>query len=157
MKAVIISALLALAAPGAALAQNTSDLWTPSSVNDQFIRGVNMNTVRKVGTTRTFWAISVYRQRHDFAGNQIDYLLMRFEIDCAADTVKTLSLRGYLQNGISVFTTELDDEAQPIAPESMSEGEQITVCDQPASGVYHGSIGSFFRWGRSTGIANWDG
>lgn len=155
MKAIIVAALLALAAPAAAQAQTS--LWTPSSVNNNFIRGVDMTSVQKDGSRRTFWAIAVYRQRHDFAGHMVDYMLMRFQIDCAADTVSTLSLRGYVQDGTSVFSSELGGDPQPIAPESMSEGEQRTVCDQPSSGLNYGSVMQFFRWARSTGIDTWNG
>lgn len=155
MKVVIAALALSLVVVGGARAQTAR--WTPSSVNDNFIRGVDLNSIRPKGSLRAFQALSVYRGRHDFAGHQVDYMVMGFEIDCAASTVRTLNLHGYLADGSSVFASKLNGDAEPIVAESMSAGEQNTVCEGPASDIRHATVPDFVRWGRATGIADWNG
>jgi hypothetical protein len=155
MKAVIAALALSVAAAGAVQAQTGQ--WPPSSVNDNFIRGVNLSTVRARGNVRAFDAVSVYRERRDFAGHSVDYMLMHFEIDCAANTVRTINLHGYLADGSSVFSSKLNGDPEPIVEGSMSDGEKDTVCDEPSSEVRYPSVQEFFRWGRASGIATWNG
>jgi ribosomal protein L25 (general stress protein Ctc) len=126
MKKLVLGFVSALAFAGSA---NAGD-WRLIYVDDRDAIAVEAGSVRRTGTTAVGWVAIIYAKTE----SGIDYALSRRQFDCAASTVKTLSILLYTADGESAGSSHNMTETKPVAPDTLEDHTFRAVCYDEAMG-----------------------
>jgi hypothetical protein len=117
---VLIAALAAMATPVTATAGD----WRLLSVGKSGAIAVDMEGVRSSGSRRTGWTALIFPMEHE----GMDYILVRYEWDCAAETSKRLTWVAYKEDGMNVGRNDTPESTVVVTPDSNEVHILNAVC-----------------------------
>ena len=109
-----------------------------ASNSDRAAIGVDWQTVRRTGSTRTAWTAWVQDETREADGHSFDYTLRRVSVNCDAETITSYSMVSYLIGASEPINskTESYPTASVAVPETIGAGLVESLCgDPPAEGI----------------------
>ena len=98
--------------------------WRLLSVGQAGALAVDMDGVRASGTRRTGWTAVIFPLETE----GMDYLLVRYEWDCSAETSKRLTWVSYKEDGTNLDRNDTPLASVAIAPDSNEVHVLNAVC-----------------------------
>lgn len=98
--------------------------WRLTSVNESGAVGVDMATARGENIRRV-WGTALFPETN--AGG-VDYVLMRFQIDCAAETMAQTSVAAYSAAGVQIDRFDLPTAPKAVVPDTGESSILDAVC-----------------------------
>lgn len=98
--------------------------WRLTSVNESGAIGVDMATARGENIRRV-WGAALFPETN--AGG-VDYVLMRFQIDCASETMGQTSVVAYSADGVQIDRTDLPAVPKAVVPDTGESSVLDAVC-----------------------------
>lgn len=121
IKRLFMVAIAAVITANAAAAQ-----WVHTAGTADSEIQVAVETVKRVGTKRTFWQRQIWTSPQVMGGKQYDNQLSKVSIDCAADTLEATSISWKMGD---MQVDSLDKSSLiDIQPDSVSEATEKAVC-----------------------------
>jgi hypothetical protein len=115
---------------GSAMAEWT---WASGGQNGDLSVYVNFSSIRKNGNKVKMWALYDYKTIKNTGPKSYLSSTAQSEYDCSEETSGNIAVVDYesnMGNGLVVYSTNLNYESTPIAPDSVGEVLFKIACDK---------------------------